>query len=191
MGNLTHIVNSTLTTEHLTLRPLQRDDAPAMFKRWCADSEASQYLTWSSHGSLAMTQRVLDDWLAVQNVPGTYRWGIVNQGQLIGTIDVTMIHVDSSFEIGFVLAKSSWGHGFGTEAFHAVLDFLFNKVGYAKCTMVVHAANLVGRKIVESQAAVFDHIDRQYLAKQTNALNSVYFFKISKRDFNKKFGLGE
>ena len=79
-----------------------------------------------------MTERVLDDWIAGYESPDFYQWAVVLKsiGEPIGTISV----VDKNerldiVHIGYCIGSKWWHMGITSEAFSAIIPFLFNEVG--------------------------------------------------------------
>jgi len=117
-----------LTTERLFLRKLRQDDAEQIFRCWASDDEVTRYLTWPTHQTVETTASILASWLPEYENDDCYRWGIElsDSATLIGMLDV--VHwIDGAPEIGYVLGREYWNHGYMTEAFAAVIDYLFSE----------------------------------------------------------------
>ena len=126
-----HKGTQILTTARLTLRPFTADDAPAMFANWASDPEVTKYLMWPTHSNADVSQWVCNDWVSHYAEPDYYQWAIVYDGHAIGSISV-VDHDDKvgKAQIGYCIGQSWWRMGIVTEALHAVMDFLFDEVGY-------------------------------------------------------------
>ena len=126
-----HKGTQILTTARLTLRPFATSDASAMFANWASDPEVTKYLTWPTHPSVEVSQWVCNDWCSHYAEPDYYSWAIVYEGQPIGSIAVVS-HDDQVVKahIGYALGRSWWHMGIMSEALQAVMDFLFDEVGY-------------------------------------------------------------
>jgi [ribosomal protein S5]-alanine N-acetyltransferase len=122
-----------IETERLVLRRFRADDAAAAFRNWTGDDRVTAYLRWPTHGSLAVTEHVLAEWIAKYEDPGFYQWAIVPKAgadEPIGTISV----VDRNerldiVHIGYCIGSLWWNRGFTSEAFAAIIPFLFDDVG--------------------------------------------------------------
>ncbi len=128
-----HCGTVRLETERLILRRFEKDDAEAMFRNWASDSEVTRFLTWPAHSSVDVSRRVLDDWVAAYANDGYYQWAIVLKeiGEPIGGISV--VRMDESVgaaEVGYCIGRSWWHRGITSEALRAVMDFLFDQVGF-------------------------------------------------------------
>ncbi len=56
---MTHKGTERLETNRLILRRYIAEDAEAMYKNWASDKEVTKYLTWPTHSSPEITQRVI------------------------------------------------------------------------------------------------------------------------------------
>ena len=128
---LHHKGTQVLSTPRLTLRPFKPEDAPAMFINWASDSDVTRFLTWPTHSSVEISQWVCNDWVTHYAEPDYYQWAIVYDGQPIGSIAVVE-HDDSigKAHIGYCIGRAWWHRGIVSEALKAVIDFLFDEVGY-------------------------------------------------------------
>ena len=130
---VTHQGTQLLQTSRLLLRPAVREDAQPMFDNWANDPDVTKYLTWPPHGSVEVTQQVIDSWINSYHKDNTYQWMIVPKHtphSPIGSISVVN-HEDEvgKAEIGYCIGKAWWHQGIMTEALQAVMDFLFDQVG--------------------------------------------------------------
>ena len=130
---LHHQGTQVLTTARLTLRPFIADDAPAMFANWASDPEVTKFLTWPTHKSIDVSKWVLNDWIPHYAEPDYYSWAIVYDGHAIGSIAV-VDHDDKvgKAQIGYCIGQNWWHMGIVSEALMAVMDFLFDEVGYSR-----------------------------------------------------------
>ena len=128
---LHHKGTQVLSTPRLTLRPFKPEDAPAMFANWANDSDVTRFLTWPTHSSVEISQWVCNDWVTHYAEPDYYQWAIVYDGQPIGSIAVVE-HDDNigKAHIGYCIGRAWWHRGIVSEALNAVIDFLFDEVGY-------------------------------------------------------------
>lgn len=127
-----HLGTKRIETQRLELRPFTMDDAQAMFENWASDPEVTKYLTWPAHGSVAITQMVLDDWVSHYGEEDYYQWAIVPKdfGQPIGSISVVSKNDQAQLvHIGYCIGKRWWHQGIMSESLKAVMDFFFDEVG--------------------------------------------------------------
>ena len=129
---MTHKGTVTIETPRLILRAFRREDAPAMFRNWANDPEVTKYLTWKPHTDVLVSQQVVDRWASSYKDPEFYQWAIVLKeiGEPIGSISVVGMHeIIDQVEIGYCIGRKWWHQGLTSEAFAAVISFLFEEVG--------------------------------------------------------------
>lgn len=128
---LIHKGTQALQTPRLTLRPFLADDAKAMFTNWASDPEVTKFLTWPTHTNLEVSQWVCNDWVSHYTEPDYYQWAIVYAGQPIGSIAVVE-HDDrvGKAQIGYCIGRNWWHMGIVSEALKAIMDYLFNEIGF-------------------------------------------------------------
>ena len=129
---LTHKGTQTMETSRLILRRAIREDAEPMFRNWASDPEVTKYLTWPTHDSAAVSERVLGSWIREYEKENYYQWMIVlkEMGEPIGTISVVRQNEPvQEAEIGYCIGRNWWHKGIVSEALRAVMDFLFTEVG--------------------------------------------------------------
>lgn len=128
-----HSGTPVLHTARLVLRPFRTDDAQDMFTNWASDPEVTRYLTWPTHTSVDVSRFVLTDWMTHYAEPDYYQWAITLDGHAIGSIAVVE-HDDRvrKAHIGYCIGCKWWHQGIMTEALQAVMDYLFDAVGYQR-----------------------------------------------------------
>ena len=128
-----HCGTQIITTSRLELRPFCLSDAAEMYANWASDPEVTRYLMWPTHTSSAVSNAVLADWIPHYNEADYYHWAITINGHAIGSISVVQ-HDDtvSKAQIGYCIGRNWWHQGIVSEALQAVMDFLFDTVGYQR-----------------------------------------------------------
>lgn len=122
----------TIETNRLILRKLTLNDAEAAFRNWTNDAKVTEFLSWQPHGDIDVTKSVFSGWIAKYAEPDFYQWAIVLKeiNEPIGTITVNTIDEKTdSVQIGYCIGSPWWHKGYTSEAFYAVISFLFEKVG--------------------------------------------------------------
>lgn len=127
-----HLGTKRMETARLVLRPFVKEDAPAMYRNWASDPEVTKFLSWPTYKTVDTAHEILNIWVPQYRDDTFYQWAIELKeiGEVIGSISVVNFdeRVDMA-EIGFCVGRSWWGQGMMTEAFQAVIDFLFGEVG--------------------------------------------------------------
>lgn len=153
---------SILHTERLTLRPLQEDDAQAMYDNWTNDERVARYCRWNPHSGVEMTKQLLKMYLDEAAGGFDYRWGIElkDSGELVGVIDVVRTSDDGkTATIGYVLAHDHWNRGYVTEALHRVLSVLF-AAGFTAIKAEHHTDNPASGRVMEKCGMAYIGNDR-------------------------------
>lgn len=128
-----HTGTPVLTTQRLVLRPFRMEDAQDMFTNWASDPQVTRFLMWPTHTSMNVSQYVLNDWIPHYAEPDYYHWAITVDGHAIGSIAV-VDHDDrvGKAHIGYCIGRNWWHMGIMSEALQAVMDYLFDVVGYER-----------------------------------------------------------
>ena len=129
---LKHKGTVRLETPRLILRRAQMEDAEPMFHNWANDKEVTKYLTWPPHSNIEVTQKVLESWVESYEKEDYYQWMIDLKEihEPIGSIMVSTVGRAQSAHVGYCIGKKWWHQGIMSETLQAVMDFLFNEVGY-------------------------------------------------------------
>lgn len=144
-----------LNTERLLLRPIRREDARRIYDCWASDPEVTKYLTWPTHSSVAVTEQIVDYWLADYGRPDCYRYGIELRatGELIGMIDVVGIR-NGEPVIGYCSGRAYWGRGYMTEALRALTGELL-AAGYPAISIEAMAENIGSNRVIQKAGYAF------------------------------------
>lgn len=145
-----------METERLILRNLVSQDLESIYE-WTSDEEVTQYLTWPTHQNKETTQKILDQWLEEYKQENCYRLGIVlkETNKLIGMIDVVGYKEDQPV-VGYVLNQNYWGHGYTTEAFSEVIDYL-KEQGFHKIYIEADQRNIGSNRVIQKNGFTFTH----------------------------------
>lgn len=128
-----HMGTHQLETGRLILRRFTMADAELMYRNWASDDNVTKYLTWPTHANISVTRSVLENWIAGYNEPDHYNWCIELKeiGEPVGNLAVVSYKdATQSATLGWCLGARWWGHGLMPEAGKAVLQYLFQEVGF-------------------------------------------------------------
>ena len=126
-----HKGTQIIETPRLLLRPFTMDDAEAMFRNWNADKEVTKFLTWQAAQSVEETKVVLQSWVMSYADPSFYQWAVEwkELQEVVGSISVVKKdETTDTVHIGYAMGKKWWHKGITTEAFQAIIPFLFEEV---------------------------------------------------------------
>lgn len=116
----------TLETPRLRLRAFRNSDLDA-YAPICADQEVMRYL------GTGVTLSRPDSWRSMANILGHWRllgYGMFavelkSSGELLGRVGFLDPPGWPGFELGWVLGRQYWGHGYALEAAGAARDYAF------------------------------------------------------------------
>lgn len=121
-----------IETNRLILRKFTEADIEPAFRNWTSDDKVTKYLRWPTHSDISVTQKVVEQWIKDSERADFYQWAIELKklGEPIGTISV----VDKNerlniLHIGYCIGSKWWHQGITSEAFSAIISFLFDEVG--------------------------------------------------------------
>lgn len=119
----------TLTTDHLTLRPLQPDDADDVFV-FRSDAEVQKY-----NGATMTDVSEFDGMLGFSRDQFARQEGLLwamedrTTGTVIGLVGLSYDAYHARASLGYDVARHVWGQGLATEALRAVVRFGFEEMG--------------------------------------------------------------
>ena len=163
---LNHKGTQTIETDRLILRPFTMADAEPMYRNWANDDEVTKFLTWPTHESVEITKMVLADWTASYAKPDFYNWAIVlkdNGPEPIGSISVVAQNSKTECaEIGYCMSRVHWGRGIMPEALTALVDFLFDEVGFNRIQADHDPNNPKSGRVMQKSGMQFEGTMRQF-----------------------------
>lgn len=142
----------TLTTERLLLRPWRPEDREP-FAALNADPEVAEFLPRPI--TREQSDELVDRTEAQFVEHGYGLWAVEVPGEIpfAGFVGLSLPTFEASFmpcvEVGWRLARESWGRGFATEAARAALRFGFTEVGLDEILSFTVPANLRSRRVME------------------------------------------
>ena len=136
-----------LRTPRLTLRPMCRDDVPAL-REWMPDK--SLYTYWGKGPGKAEKDPALLFARAEQPTK-SFHLGIAlpESNKVIGDVWVYLIEKDRMAALAIRLAKSCHGQGYGTEALSAMVRFCFTHTELQRLWAEVDVRNIASQRILE------------------------------------------
>ncbi len=144
-----------IVTEGLLLRAMRREDAPLLLE-FFRDPEAGRY--WFTPDktideAYARVERLDTDWLK----NGFGDWAVVERssGRFIGFAGLHFISGMPEVNLGYLLASSVWGRGYGTQACRAVVRFGFETAQLEKIVGVTHPDNHASIRVLEKLGMKF------------------------------------
>lgn len=151
---------TVLETERVILRQLRPDDVEPLFALY-RDPDIRRYFP---EGTLSRTETQAElDWFingGDPNHPSLGLWAVIEKesGTFIGRSGLIPWQIDdrSEVEIAYLLAKTHWGRGLGTEIARALVCHGFDKLGYARLIALIDPANEASRRTALSAGLCFE-----------------------------------
>ena len=126
-------VTLTLKTDRLLIRDWEEDDADAALEIY-GSADVAQWLSPAIDRitDVATMRVVLRAWIEAQPnfVVPAGRWAVVRQddGEVVGGLLIRLLPpYEEDLEIGWQLRPIAWGHGYATEASHALMRWAFKE----------------------------------------------------------------
>ena len=150
-------MHERLETDRLVLRMFGNDDLDAYYAI-CSDLEVMEFIGQGK----AMTR--LDTWRQIAVMLGHWQlrgygsWAIEEKasGKLVGRVGFINPEGWPGLEIGWALARASWGLGYATEAARAALQYGFYTFGFSRVISLIHPANTRSVRVAERLGGVED-----------------------------------
>lgn len=182
---LDHKGTNIIETDHLILRPFRSSDAEYMFRNWANDREVTKYLTWNAHRSLSDSEAVINMWTAQYNDNSRYNWAIVLKelGEPIGGIDVVKIYENTdAAEIGYDIGREWWNKGIVTEAFRAIIPYLF-EIGFNQIRACHAVKNPASGRVMQKCGLTYEGTLRQFFRANSGELLDISYYSILREEF--------
>lgn len=116
-----------LETERLVLRQLEPRDAPALFEMM-SDRDTMRYAETAPMAEVAQAEALISRHTEGFAAGKSIRWGLTlhEKDRVIGTCSLFQIDLDCRrAEIGYILRRDHWGHGYNNEAALEVIKYAF------------------------------------------------------------------
>ena len=151
-----------LTTDRLLLRGW-RDDDRAPFAALNADPEVMEH--FPAPLTRAESDALVDRITTGFDVHGYGLWAVEERatGGFIGFTGLTLqtfpAHFTPAVEVGWRLARRSWGHGFATEAATAAVAYGFDVAGLDEIVSITAVTNVRSQRVMQRLGMTRDPAD--------------------------------
>ena len=166
-----------IETHRLRLRRFTSDD----LNKLCAihsDPDVMRYMGKGRPESVDQVQATLNKFLAHWEQYGFGRWAVTDKAsdELIGWCGLSHLENTDDVEIGYGIAKSSWGKGLTSESGAAVIKWGFEDLGLDRIVGVAWPDNIASRRVMERLGLKFVKMARMYNAE-------VVYYAISREEY--------
>lgn len=134
----------TLTAPRLTLRRLESDDAENLHGIF-SDAQTMRFWNQAPLRNPDDVSIFLEASQRDYECGHLYQWGVVltSNDRIIGLCNLSQVRrTQQRAEVGLVLARAQWGHGYGLEALTALLDHAFDELRLRRIEADVDPRNL-------------------------------------------------
>ena len=140
-----------LQTPRLRLRPFNADDWPA-YAAMCADAEVMRHIGEGRAESAEDAWRALAAFLGHWALLGYGMWALEHRHSvvLLGRVGYIDRPGWPGFELGWLLARPHWGHGYAREAAAAALRHAFEVLQRDRVISLIRPGN--GRSVAVAEA---------------------------------------
>jgi len=137
-----------IETLRLNLLRLRIEDAEEIYYAYASKSEATKYVSWSTHQHIADTRKYLRSTINAWNKGHEYSYAIrlKNDNRLIGSIGI--INEEGKCSFGYILGTNYWAKGYATEASKAVVNLLLAQENIFRIWTLCHVDNQASVKVL-------------------------------------------
>jgi ribosomal-protein-alanine N-acetyltransferase len=137
-----------IETDRLLIRSTQETDLESLAELW-TDPDVTYYMGGRRNFEEVLNSLIED--LQYNPQPNFNLWPVIEKGtaQIIGHCGIVEKEVEgeSEYEIIYILAKSSWGKGFATEAAISLRDFAFKQLGLKRIIALIDPYNSSSERV--------------------------------------------
>ena len=148
-------MHERLETDRLVLRMFANDDLDG-YHAICSDAEVMEFIGQGKTMTRLETWRHIAMMLGHWQLRGYGSWAIEEKrsGKLVGRVG--FIHPEGwpGLEIGWALARGTWGLGYATEAARAALEHGFGVFGFSRVISLIHRENTRSIRVAERLSGV-------------------------------------
>ncbi|HEY9669301.1 MAG TPA: GNAT family N-acetyltransferase [Coleofasciculaceae cyanobacterium] len=147
---LKQLAARAIETPRLRLRQFTPDDAKDLYRIY-SDPELFKYMSNEKPLLWKQTRGFIGAWNENWKRYNFGVWAIVykKNKKLIGHCGLKFLENTSEVQIGYLLLKSYWGRGLGTEAAAAALKYGFEVIELPKIVAIAKPANIASRRVME------------------------------------------
>ncbi|MCP3032526.1 GNAT family N-acetyltransferase [Halobacillus sp. A1] len=150
-------------TSRLYIRSMTPADSSSLFPIW-SDPDISKYMNIQSFTNERQVKDMIIYMNQLEKANYAIRYAIVEleSSRIIGSCGYSSLdYVNAATEIGYDLAKASWGRGYATEAVSALLYQAFTTLALNRVEAKVEPQNMNSIKVLQRLNFIFEGTLRQ------------------------------
>lgn len=182
-----HVGTQTIETQRLILRRFSLDDAQAMFNNWAGDEEVTKFMTWPPYQNVDDVAGYLEYIVKSYVNNADYYWAIELKevGGPVGAISVVNTNeAVKSVEIGYCIGRNWWHKGITSEAFAAVIKFLFDNTDVNRIQASHDTRNMNSGRVMKKCGLQYEGTLRQSGLNNQGICDSAWY-AILREDYEK------
>ena len=153
-----------LVTERLVLREYRADDVDAV-QDYASDPEVWRFMHWGPNtrdDTAAFLASVVGS--ALERPRSSYELAITLQGAVIGGVGLRVqSEAHRRGDMGWVLRRDTWGHGYATESAQALLAFGVASLGLHRVEATCDPANTASARVMAKLGMAYEGHLRDHL----------------------------
>jgi len=152
-----------LETSRLIVRHQALDDLDSLFALYC-DPDVSRYIPDAPRDYEEAREELEWHMNGHPKYPELGLWATIHKetNKFIGRCGLLPWTIDgqNEVEVAYLINKSYWGQGLGTEAAQAILDYGFEKLNLSRLICLIDEENLASIKVAEKIGMNFEREGR-------------------------------
>ncbi len=139
---------TSLNTDRLRIQRLKYEDAEEIFYAYASKLEATKFVSWRTHRSVADTNAYLAYAIPAWDHGLAYNYSIrlKHETRLIGSVGV--VNDNGKIQFGYIISPSCWNMGYATEACAPLLNLLKRTNDVYRIWTFVDADNLASIRVL-------------------------------------------
>ena len=179
----------TIETDRLILRKFTVGDVDAAFRNWTSDENVTEFLRWPTHANIAITERVLNSWIAGYERVNFYQWAIMLKvsDEPIGTISA--VDIDEQTEkvhIGYCIGSQWWHCGYTSEEMSAIIPCFFEQVGVKRLESQHDPGNPNSGSVMKKCGMIYEGTLRKADWNNRGIVDACIYSMLASEYFSKK-----
>lgn len=186
---MNHQGTVNIETKRLVLRKFKLGDGAAAYQNWTSEDKVTEFLRWPTHLDIETSENVVKMWVEGYNKPDFYQWAITlkeHGDEPIGTIGVVEQNEELGIvHIGYCIGSKWWHQGITSEAFSAIIPFLFEQVGVNRIESEHDPKNMHSGNVMTKCGLVYEGTLREADFNNTGIVDAA-LYSILRSEYEKK-----